>query len=373
MPRAPLIFLALLPLLLSQCSTVRFYTQAASGQWEIQRKARPIEKVLADPATPAPLKTKLELVQEIRAYARNTLNLPAEKQYHRYTDLQRKHLVWVVFAAPEFSLKPHTWRYPFLGDLSYRGWFKEKDATALATQLRSRGLDVFVAEVDAYSTLGVLSDPILNTFIDLPPRDLAELLFHELTHQRLYLPNDTDFNEALATAVARHATRRWLADTQRTRELTAYNREDRILTDFIQELTHTRADLEKTYAQTHLTSDAKRLAKTQAFTDLRHRADHLNRKHGGTLKIDKWFAQPVNNARLNSIATYYDLVPAIDHLLIHHCQNNLETLLNLLKTTRPLTPTQRLTWLQSQTNLTPRQAPTSQSASTKPPPAQATH
>jgi len=363
----------LLALALTQCSTVRFYTQAASGQWEIQRKARPIQKVLADPATPAPLKTKLELVQEIRAYARNTLNLPADKQYHRYTDLQRKHLVWVVFAAPEFSLKPHTWRYPFLGELSYRGWFKEKDATALASQLRSRGLDVFVAEVDAYSTLGVLSDPILNTFIDLPPRDLAELLFHELTHQRLYLPNDTDFNEALATAVARHATRRWLADTHRTRELTAYNREDRILTDFIQELTPTRAELEKTYTQSHLTSDAKRLAKTEAFTDLRHRADHLNRKHGGTLKIDKWFAQPVNNARLNSIATYYDLVPAIDHLHIHHCQGNLETLLNLLKTTRPLTPTQRLNWLQSQTNLIPRQAPTSRSASTKPPPAPATH
>lgn len=349
MPPRHLIFLALLLLLLTQCSTARFYTQAATGQWEIQRKARPITQLLADPTTPDSIKTQLELVQEIRAYAKNTLHLPAERQYHRYTDLKRKHLVWVVFAAPEFSLEPYTWHYPFLGKLSYRGWFREKDATALADQLRSRGLDVFVAEVDAYSTLGVFSDPVLNTFIDLPPRDLAELLFHELTHQRLYLPDDTDFNEALATAVARQATRRWLTETNRTQELAAYNREDRILTDFIQELTKTRATLEKTYTQTHLSSDARRLAKTQAFTDLRQRANHLNRKYGGTLKIDKWFAQPVNNARLNSIATYYDLVPAIDHLFVHHCQSNIDTLLDLLKTTRPLSPSERLAWLQQKT------------------------
>jgi predicted aminopeptidase len=345
MPRAHLISLALLPLLLTHCSTARFYSQAATGQWEIQRKARPITRILADPATPAPLRQKLELIQEIRAYAQNTLNLPAQRQYHRYSDLQRKHLVWVVFAAPEFSLTPHTWRYPFLGELSYRGWFKEKNATTLADQLHSRGLDVFVAQVDAYSTLGVFSDPVLNTFIDLPPRDLAELLFHELTHQRLYLPGDTDFNEALATSVARHATRRWLADTHRTRELAAYNREDRILTDFLHELDHTRATLEKTYLQPHLSPAAKRTAKDSAFADLRTRADRLNRKHGGTLKIDKWFAQPVNNARLISIATYYNLVPAFNHLLHTRCHDDLEQFFHSLNTTRHLSHQDRLDWL----------------------------
>lgn len=335
----------LLPLALAQCSTTRFYTQAATGQWEIQRKARLIEKVLADPRTAAPLKKKLELIQEIRAFAQHTLNLPAEKQYHRYTDLQRKHLVWVVFAAPEFSLEPHTWRYPFLGKLSYRGWFKEKDATALAADLRARHLDVFIAEVDAYSTLGVLSDPVLSTFIDLPARDLAELLFHELTHQRLYLPGDTDFNEALATAVARHTTRRWLNETGRSQELAAYDREDRILTDFLAELETTRSALEKIYSQTTLTDEAKRHAKATAFQQLRHRADRLNQRHGGSLKIDEWFAQPVNNARLNAIATYYDLVPAFQHYLEAHCQNDLEHFFKSLHRTRRMSPEKRQAWL----------------------------
>jgi predicted aminopeptidase len=337
-----------LALLLAQCSTTRFYTQAAAGQWEIQRKARPIPEVLADPATPAPLKKKLELIQEIRAYAETTLRLPAKNQYHRYTDLQREHLVWVVFAAPEFSLEPHTWRYPFLGKLSYRGWFREKDATALASNLRVRDLDVFIAHVDAYSTLGLFSDPVLSTFIDRPERDLAELLFHELTHQRLYLPGDTDFNEALATAVGRHATRRWLTETGRTQELAAYDREDRILTAFLAELETTRTALEKTYAQATLTDEEKRRAKATAFQQLRQRAERMNRRFGGTLKIDKWFAQPVNNARLNAIATYHHLVPAFQHHLQARCQNDLEKFFASLRQTRRLTPAQRLTWLTTQ-------------------------
>src|SRR5204863_5672552 len=36
---------------------------------------------------------------------------------------------------------------------------------------------------------------------------------------------------------------------------------------------------------------------------------------GGYPGYDAWFADGANNARLNSVATYYDLVPAFDRLL----------------------------------------------------------
>ena len=48
---------------------------------------------------------------------------------------------------------------------------------------------------------------------------------------------------------------------------------------------------------------------------MRGKLDNLNRRHGGTLKIDRWFKVPVNNARLNTMATYYDLVPGFEALL----------------------------------------------------------
>jgi len=52
--------------------------------------------------------------------------------------------------------------------------------------------------VTAYSTLNWFRDPLLNTFIFEPEADLAETLFHELGHQRVFTHDDTDFNEAFA-------------------------------------------------------------------------------------------------------------------------------------------------------------------------------
>ena len=330
---------------LCQCQTAHFYTQALRGQKEILSKARPITDLLADPELDPKLRPRLELVQELRQFAHQYLQLPNHQQYDRYTDLKRKYAVWVVFAAPEFSLEPHTWRYPMLGRLAYRGFFTEPPAQALAAQLRDQGMDVFVSGVAAYSTLGWFSDPVLNTFIFQPDRDLAELLYHELTHQKIYFSGDTEFNEALATAVGRFGTQRWLQQTGRTQELTIHQRDTRILTDFLSELKQTRKQLIELYQQTNLSSNDKRIAKSRLIKQLRSRTQQLNRRYGGSLKIDKWFHQPVNNARLLSIATYYDLVPAFESLLAR-CQYDLPTFFQTLQPLRKQTKTQRRQFLE---------------------------
>ena len=62
----------------------------------------------------------------------------------------------------------------------------------------------------AYSTLGHFNDPILNTMVGWSDIELASIIFHELTHQLIYVPNDAEFNEALATTVEEEGVRRWL-------------------------------------------------------------------------------------------------------------------------------------------------------------------
>ena len=66
----------------------------------------------------------------------------------------------------------------------------------------------------AYSTLGwsnwIGGDPLLNTFVNGSEGELARLIFHELAHQKLYVADDTMFNESFATAVERIGTRLWL-------------------------------------------------------------------------------------------------------------------------------------------------------------------
>ena len=53
----------------------------------------------------------------------------------------------------------------------------------------------------AYSTLGFFEDPILNTMIDIGGQNGASIIIHELAHQKLYVNDDSELNEAFATAV----------------------------------------------------------------------------------------------------------------------------------------------------------------------------
>jgi len=43
--------------------------------------------------------------------------------------------------------------------------------------------------------------------------------------------------------------------------------------------------------------------------------ERLKAQWGGDPEFDGWFAHPLNNAHLNSVAAYYDLVPAFEQLL----------------------------------------------------------
>lgn len=300
--------------LLASCRTVSFYTQAARGQWQIASRARPIEEVLGSHGTSAVLRSRLEVVQELRAFATTELRLPADEQYDRYCDLGRKFVVWVVYAAPEFSVEGKKWWYPLVGSLKYRGYFNEQEAEEEAARLRKAGFDVFVGGVQAYSTLGWFRDPVLNTFLSRSDAELAELLFHELTHQRLFISGDTDFNEAFATAVGAEGARRWLQTKGRLRELELYEANFKVERDFISLVLETRSRLGVIYLKGNSKEELRRLKQAE-FVRLRTEAEELKKKHGAGLPVDRWFSKPVNNARLNTLATYYDLVPVFEKLL----------------------------------------------------------
>ena len=298
-------------LLLCSCRTVGFYSQAMRGQTEIWRRQRPVEAVLADPAENEAVKAKLRLVLELREYAKTTLKLPATS-FGTYSDLKRPYVVWVVYAAEPFSVEPKQWWYPFVGRLAYRGFFDQEDARKEVLSLKASGYDVFAACVEAYSTLGFFKDPLLNTCIHRSEAEFAELIFHELTHARLFIPGDTDFNEAFATANAEAAVRRWLRSKGRGAELREYEahlKRDRAV---IALALGTRQELKKLYATPSHTLEQKNavLLRLQArLASLGVKDKALDAKSGAELKIT-W-----NNARLNTLATYHDLVPGFERLL----------------------------------------------------------
>ena len=86
----------LLALALSGCQTVRFYSQAVSGQAEIVAKSRSNREVMAAAETNERLRKQLAAVEEIRAFATDHLSLPGNESYGRYADLGREHVTWVL-------------------------------------------------------------------------------------------------------------------------------------------------------------------------------------------------------------------------------------------------------------------------------------
>jgi predicted aminopeptidase len=324
---APSLLLAMLAL--CGCRTFSYYTQAIKGQYQIVGHREKITKLLADPQTPAPLKAKLQLVQDLRAFAAKDLQLPVDGHYEKYADLHRRFVVWNVEAAPEFSLEAKTWWYPLVGSLKYRGYFTKDGAQDYGEWLHTRGYDVYVGGVTAYSTLGWFKDPVLNTFIYDPEPELAETLFHELGHQRVFAGGDTDFNEAFATAVGQEGARRWLRAKGDQAGLADYVEQVRRATEFARLVKETRKRLQALYRDEETDSGKLKAAREPSpFSPLdmrRQKQDLLERMRqeylalkaqwGGAADYDAWFAQPLNNAQLNSVAAYYDLVPGFERLL----------------------------------------------------------
>src|SRR5450755_141059 len=150
--------------LLSGCGTT-YVMQAATGQWRVMHERVPIDKVTADPHTPEAVRAQLEQAQAARDFAVQDLGLPDNKSYRSYADIGRPYVVWNVVATPEFSVEAKEWCYPIVGCVAYRGYFSKAKAESFAAGLRKQGLDVSMAGVAAYSTLGHFDDPILNTMI----------------------------------------------------------------------------------------------------------------------------------------------------------------------------------------------------------------
>jgi len=291
-------------LTLSGCETLAYYAQAIGGQMEMLALSQPVAAVIADPATPAPLRERLELARAIRDFASRELKLPDNGSYRNYADLGRPYAVWNVVAAPEFSLAPVESCFPVAGCVPYRGFFARDDAERHAARLRAAGNDVNLRGVPAYSTLGRFDDPLLDNFIHAPDVELARLIFHELAHQQFYLKGDATFNESFAVAVEREGVRRWLASTGRSGELGDFLKAQARGRRFLEVLEQSRVRLRALYLS-RLAPAAMRERKRAEFEVLgKFLAAYPRMKD----------VEP-NNALLASFATYTELVPGFEKLL----------------------------------------------------------
>jgi predicted aminopeptidase len=292
---------------------VLYVAQAARGQWQVMHAREPIDKVIASDETAPGLRDRLTEVRAARDFASRELGLPDNGSYRSYADIKRPYVVWNVVAAPEFSVNPKRWCFPIAGCVAYRGYFKEAKARKFAASLAKKGFDTYVGGVAAYSTLGKFKDPVLNTMLGYGDDELAAIIFHELSHQLIYVANDSEFNEAFATAVEQAGLERWLKLRGRESDLGRLKarraRQAQIIALFI----GARTKLAALY-KTKLAPDAMRARKREIFESLDEQIGNLE-KRLGVRSTYRQMGKKLNNAYLASIATYYDCVPGFERLL----------------------------------------------------------
>ena len=305
----PALLLALaLGLGLGGCASLSFYGQAVSGQWALLAKSRPVAEVQADAATPDALRQGLVQAQHILHFAEHTLALPVGHRYQRYLALDREAVVFNVFSVPPGTFALKTWCFPIAGCVPYRGYFSREGARAEGARLRAQGHDVYLGAAGAYSTLGWLPDPLLSTFPWEDAAALAELLFHELAHSVLYVPGETAFNEAFATAVGRAGRQRWVvaqglatAEAQRARSAQR--------ACFAGVVSALRLALAERFAEPG--PGPSKAAQETLWAAARHRAEALALGPGA----EAYFSPPHSPARLLATSTYEQAVPAFEAAL----------------------------------------------------------
>ncbi|MBK6263616.1 aminopeptidase [Marivirga sp. S37H4] len=189
--------------IIAKWDLIAYGLMQAKGQWKVINEAEPLNFYLNDKAVPDSVKYKIHLVNDIKNYAKQYLEMPVEGQYDKMFDQKGKDILWVITASLPYKLESYHWEFPFLGKVEYKGFFDEAKALHLKKELQAKGYDVRMRPVSAWSTLGWLNDPLLSKVLESPEGRLAELIIHELTHDVVYIKDSVDFNENLATFIGR--------------------------------------------------------------------------------------------------------------------------------------------------------------------------
>jgi predicted aminopeptidase len=202
-------------------SVVVFFTLTPTGLfllragWEEARilaRRQPIERLIADPSTDAVTRAKLQLVVAARDFAVDSVGLDAGESFTRFTQLDRDTLLLVLSAAHRDTLLAHSWWFPIVGRVPYKGYFSFDRAREEEQRLRARGMDTYMRPASAFSTLGWFNDPLLSTTLAHDSAYLANTVIHELTHNTFYASGQAVFNESFANFVgSRGAIRFFLA------------------------------------------------------------------------------------------------------------------------------------------------------------------
>jgi predicted aminopeptidase len=323
LPRALVIFLVAVGVLFAGYGTaylasedVRYVTRAGLEESRILRNARPLEDLVANPGIRPEFRASLGLVRQTRDYAAE-LGLAAKNTYTTFTDVGRDTLLLNLSAAPRNCICAHTWKFPIVGRIPYKGYFDFRKARAEADRLAARGYDIYLRPAAAFSTLGWFNDPLLSTALTRDSVELAALVFHEIAHNTLYVRSATPFNESFAEYVGYHAAEsffRTRGDSAAARRALDRWRDEVVLGRYYAELT----DRLNAFYATKPDSVSLETGRAEAAKWARSQLEGSVGAELRTYRIGRLTERPINNAQLIGATIYRTRLDLFDRWHLQH-------------------------------------------------------
>ncbi len=296
--------MALVALLTSSCQ-IGYLVKSGYHQMSLLSKRVPIEKVLDDPKVDEAIKAKLRLAQEARQFSETFLKLSTTKNYTSYVALEQPYVSYVVSASPKWKLEHHLWSFPLVGEVPYKGFYKETEAQQEEQELKNKNLDTYLRGVAAYSTLGWFNDPILSSMLHYKNHHLVNTIIHETVHATLYIKSSADFNERMAVFLGNKGTELFYLkkegpQSETLKQIQNENEDDKVFSQFI---TAEIQNLKGWYDQNPETTSSEEERKKH-FSAIQ---DHFKKTVLPRMKTDSYqnFSKTeLNNARLLLFKTY---------------------------------------------------------------------
>jgi predicted aminopeptidase len=295
---------------------VRYITRAGFEETRILQARQPIDRLVRRPDTDPALRRSLGLVLETRDYAAH-LGLEAKQTYTTYADVGRDTLLLVLQAAPKDCICPHTWKYPIVGRIPYKGFFDPVAARREASRFASRGYDTYLRPSSAFSTLGWFNDPLLSTALTRDSVELAATVFHEIAHNTLYVKSATPFNESFAQMVGYRSAQAFFAergDSARAQHAADRWHDEIVLGDYYEALVDRLQALYSRHPDPVTLEEGRRSAATWARAQLEGPVGQRLR----TYQIGRLTERPINNAQLIGARIYRTRLDLFDRWYERH-------------------------------------------------------
>ncbi len=179
-------------------------TKQGLGHVALEWDGKSNEEVLKDKNIDQEHKRKIKLIKKYKKFFYEYFEKEEKPIYEETTFLEGTAVTYLVIASPKDKIKPLKHSFPFIGEFPYRGFFDKNEARDYIGELEKRNLSTYIRPVYAYSTLDrtPFYDNILSSFFYYNDEQLAQLIFHELTHTIFFIKGEISLNESLAEVIS---------------------------------------------------------------------------------------------------------------------------------------------------------------------------